>query len=200
MKPYIIVGYFTIGTLYEARAKILQKSLERFDVPYHVTGVPNLGSWQKNTSYKPTFLKRMIRDFAPSNIVYVDVDAEFQRYPDLFDTLDTTMSHDVAVYVFDRSCYRRSPQGTEVLSGTIFFRNAPGTNTILDAWELRCRQQENVWDQKHLEYVLKDQYDLLPGEYCKIFDRMEEITDPVIVHYQASREVRRHRGRLTIPS
>jgi len=197
MKPYIVVAYFTMGTLYEARAKILEQSLLRWKVPHHIAGIPNLGSWQKNTSYKPTFLKKMVRDFGPLNIVYVDVDAEFQRYPDLFDTLATTMVHDVAVYVFDRSCYRRSPKGTEVLSGTIFFRSTVGVDRILDKWELACQANVNKWDQKHLESVLDGNFDLLPGEYCKIFDRMDEITDPVIVHYQASREVRKCRGVLT---
>ena len=49
---------------------------------------------------------------------------------------------------------------------------------------------QKMWDQKTLEHVLQGHFTLLPGEYCKIFDRMQEITDPVIVHYQHSRKIR----------
>jgi hypothetical protein len=195
MSDFIVVAYYTIDTLYEARARILQKSLARFDIPYHIEGVANLGTWLKNTSYKPTFVKKMLQDF-DEHIVYVDADAEFQRYPELFDTLGDSMEHDVAAYVFDRSCYNRSSHGFELLSGTVFFKNTDTTKRLVKEWEERCQRQAGEWDQKSLEYVLKERFDPLPGEYCKIFDRQNEITDPVIVHYQASRIVRRNRGQL----
>ena len=87
MIPWIIVGYFTENTLYERKAKTLITTLNLNKVLYYIEKVPNLGSWWKNTAYKPTFLKRMLKEFWGLDIIYVDVDARFLRYPTLFDEL-----------------------------------------------------------------------------------------------------------------
>jgi len=196
MSSFIVVAYFTVGTLYEARAKILERSLERNRVPYHIEGVPNLGSWLKNTNFKPTFIKSMLQKF-DENIVYVDVDAEFLQHPILFEELGNDSDCNIAVHLFDRSCYVNSVGGFEVLSGTIFLRNCDWVKGIVNEWEARCQKHlHGEVDQKSLEHVLRGRFTELPGEYCKIFDREPEVTEPVIVHYQASREVRRKRGRL----
>lgn len=193
MKNYIVVGYFTKDTIYQGKAQVLLESLARFNVPNDIIGVKNLGDWWKNTCYKPTFLKEMLCKHFPTPIVYVDVDAEFMKYPILFETFDG----DVGVYVFDRSEYRKSIQGFEVLSGTIFLKNNDKVFDMIERWELECQMNPKVWDQKSLEKTLNGEYTLLPGEYCKIFDRMKFVADPVIVHYQASREVRRTGIKIT---
>ena len=185
---YIIVGYYTRDTIYQDKARVFKESLLKFKIPYDIITIKNLGDWWKNTCYKPTFLKEMLKKHYPTPIVYVDIDAEFMRYPDLFDTFEG----DIGVYVFDRSEYSKSHHGFEVLSGTVFLRNNDKVANIVEKWENECKENPKVWDQKSLEKVLDGQYSLLPGEYCKIFDRMKFITDPVIVHYQASREVRRN--------
>jgi hypothetical protein len=184
---YVIVGYYTRNTLYEEKARVLIQSMERFEIPHDIVAIDSFGTWWQNTGYKPTFLLEMLDKHSPTSIVYVDCDAEFMRYPDLFDTLDC----DVGVYVFDRSCYTRSHKGTEVLSGTIFLKSNTKVRALLEKWIRACRASPKVWDQKLLEKVLEGQFFTLPGEYCKIFDRMDHITNPVIVHYQASREVRK---------
>ena len=131
----------------------------------------------------------MIEKF-DENIVYVDVDAEFLKFPTLFETLGNDPSCNIAVHLFDRSCYRKSAKGFEVLSGTIFMRNCEWVKDILNKWEDACKHNA-IWDQKALERVLEGRYTKLPGEYCKIYDKWSAtITDPVIVHYQASRKVR----------
>jgi len=190
---YIIIGYYTIDTIYESAAKIFIKSLESLGIPHDIQGTPILGDWYKNTCYKPTFIKHMMIKHKGINVVYVDCDAEFLKYPVLFDTLDCN----VGVYVFDRSCYRKSAHGFEVLSGTVFLKNNQEVFDMVSRWEQECKDNPNVWDQKSLEKVIGDDYYTLPGEYCKIFDRMDHITDPIIVHYQASRQVRKNKGLLT---
>jgi hypothetical protein len=196
MKSFMVVAYYTEGTLYEEDAKRLRASCDKFRVPYHIKAVPNLGTWDKNTSYKPDFVRDMLELFSNTNIVYVDADAEFKKFPTLFLTIEDQMKTDVAVYVFDRSVYKRSPGGFEVLSGTIFFKNTSEVMGIVEKWRQRTQSNIKEWDQKSLEIVLDGHHDLLPGEYCKIFDRMDFVTDPVIVHYQSSRKVRKHRGCL----
>ena len=130
----------------------------------------------------------MLEKFPDLNIIYVDCDAEFFAFPELF----YTFVGNVGVYLFDRSCYSVSAKGFEVLSGTIFLRNNVEVKQMVEDWEAECKNNPNVWDQKSLQKVLGDNYEKLPGEYCKIFDRMEWITSPVIIHYQASREVRKN--------
>jgi hypothetical protein len=189
---YLIVSYYTNNTLYEQEAQKFILSLKKFAIPYYVEGVENLGSWQKNTSYKPTFIKKMLLKFPESSIVWVDCDAQFFAYPTLFDNL----SCDVAIYVYDGKEYKHKNWIPELLSGTVYFRNCPKVLDFVEQWEKLCREHFGVWDQKHLASVLKNDFELLPGEYCKIVDKMQYIKNPVIVHYQASRIVRRHHGDL----
>ena len=189
---FLVVGYFTEHTLYEDKAQTFVKSLHKYEVPHYVERVPNLGSWQKNTSYKPTFIKRMLKQFPNVNIVYVDVDAKFFGYPVLFDNLDC----DVAAYVYDGKEYRKRNWEPEVLSGTLYFRNCSKVLELVERWEIRCQSHTSIWDQKHLAVILGDDFERLPGEYCKICDKMKEVMEPIIVHYQASREVRAKKGRL----
>jgi len=193
---YIVCAYYTRDTLYEEQAKRLIVSLNKFKIPYDVRAIENLGDWYKNTGYKPTFLKTMLEKHSDKSVVYVDCDAEFLRYPDLFENWSTLVYIDVGVYVFDRSCYKKSAQGTEVLSGTIFLKNNKKVYELVEKWEKECKEHPRVWDQRSLEKVLNGQFHSLPGEYCKIFDRMDNIKDPVIVHYQASRQVRKNKGNL----
>jgi len=189
---FIIVGYYTKNTIYEKKSRVFINSLKKFNIPYDVRAIENLGDWWKNTGYKPTFLREMLEKHKPKSIVYVDCDAEFLRFPELFDRLSVDPSVNVGVYVFDRSCYRKSAKGFEVLSGTVFLKNNPIVSTIVERWETECRNNPRTWDQKSLEKVLDGEFYTLPGELCKIFDRMEHITDPIIVHYQASREIRKN--------
>lgn len=187
---FIIIGYYTKNTLYEEKAKVLRVSLERFNIPHYLKAVDDQGTWQKNTSYKPTFIREAMDLYHPAAVVYVDVDAEFFGYPQLFEDLVATQV-DVAVHLFDRSCYKKSAHGFEVLSGTVFLSNSEQARKIVDDWEKECHDNPGIWDQKMLEKVLNGQFYSLPGEYCKIFDRMDDIVNPIIVHYQASREFRR---------
>ena len=53
------------------------------------------------------------------------------------------------------------------------------------------------WDQRNLQKLIETKYnkilniEILPKEYCKIFDNESQKTEnPVIVHYQASRLAR----------
>jgi hypothetical protein len=192
-EEFIVVGYYTGETIYEPKAAILQASLEKFAVPYYLQRIEDKGGWYANTCYKPTFLREMLEKFPDHNIIYVDCDAEFMKFPELFYTFEG----DVGVYLFDRSCYSKSEHGFEILSGTIFLRNKEAVSLMVEGWELECKRNPSVWDQKSLQKILGDDYEKLPGEYCKIFDRMEWITEPVIVHYQASREVRKNRMKIT---
>ncbi len=191
---FIVVGYYTKNTIYEGKAEVLRRSLEKYKVPFMLQCIEDLGGWYANTCYKPTFLKEMLDKFPDHNIVYVDCDAKFFKFPELFDSFEGN----IGVYLLDcKRCYGKGPQIFEVLSGTVFLRNNEEVKELVKKWEQECKRNPNVWDQKSLQKVLGNNYKELPGEYCKIFNRMEWIKDPVIVHYQASREVRKNGMKIT---
>ena len=190
---WIAVAYYTEDTIYEERVDCLRDSLIALDIPFDIRGVKNRGTWLDNVNYKPTFLQQMMVKHYPKPIVYVDIDAEFRRYPILFDDLDCN----IAVHKFDRTRHKKvGAVGFEILSGTIYLNNCKETYSTVQKWLERCERRPSQWDQKSLAFVIKNDYYDLPPEYCAIFDLMDDIPDPVIVHWQASREVRKNKGRI----
>ena len=188
---FVVVSYYTENTLYEEQMKTLEKSLLRHHIPFRIKRIKSLGRWEDNVNHKPTFLKAMLKHYGKTkrDIVWTDCDAMFQSYPVLFDCT----GWDFAVPI-----WRRNRSREEILSGTIYLRNCSHTRAILDAWEKECMENPDVWDQRSLAKVLtKYEFSEMPLEYCKIFDKMSEIEEPVIVHHQASRQVRKNNGRLS---
>jgi len=191
MNKFMVIGYFTKNTFYEDYAQNLVKSLKKYDILYYIEGIKSLGDWYKNVNYKPTFIKRMMNKFPEYNIIYVDCDAEFLDYPKLFEEI----SDNIAVHLFDKSHFHKSLKGFEVLSGTIFLRNTNETYKLVEKWEEQCRKHPRQWDQKSLEQILNGNFYDLPEAYCKIYNTCP-IMNPIIVHYQASRKVRKNKGRI----
>lgn len=188
MKPFIVIGYFTRGTFYEEHTQALVASLELYSVPYHIEGIEDLGGWYKNVNYKPTFIKRMMKKFPDCNIVYVDCDAKFFGWPKLFGEI----KDNIAVHLFDKSHFNKSLQGFEVLSGTIFLQNTDETYRLVESWEKLCKEKPHQFDQKSLEKILDGNFYNLPEAYCKIQGTSHHVPNAIIVHYQASRKVRKN--------
>lgn len=181
---FIVVGYYTKNSIYETHAKKLIASLRKLSVNHDIAPIENQGSWDKNTHYKPGFILRMLDKYPDMAVVYNDVDSEFLQYPKLFDEL----SCDVAVHLLDHALYHRRKVAPEVLSGTIYFGNTNRAREIIGLWQTLCNEQMLVWDQALLQLALGDEYYKLPPQYCVIHDYMKEVTNKVVVHYQASRE------------
>lgn len=185
---FIIVAYYTVNSIYEELAKTFMKSCSKYNVPADIQPIYGKGSWQRNTHYKPFFIKEMMAKHPDQAIVYVDVDAEFKMYPRLFDELNC----DCAVYELDHSEFRRGPRaGKEVLSGTVYLGPTDRARKIVEDWIAAGDEQPGAWDQSTLQQVLNGNFVCLPPQYCQIYDYMKEIPNPVITQYQASREQRR---------
>ena len=75
-------------------------------------------------------------------------------------------------------------------------RNNEKVRGIVDEWLKECENNPNVWDQKSLEKVLHGEYYQLPPEYCTIERTMHRIKNPVILHHQASRQIRSRKEKL----
>jgi hypothetical protein len=192
---FVVVGYFTTDTLYEQEAARMIKSLRQHEIPYYIEPVENLGDWFKNTQFKPFFLRQMVDRFKPKSLVYIDVDAEFLAYPALFDELDARPDVHIGVHLLDHAKRGRPHARFEMLSGTIFLKNDDVVRDILDRWIGECTDAGALWDQVALAQVLKGlPYYVLPEEYCTIFDYMNDVVNPVIRHYQASRRAKESLG------
>jgi len=182
---FTFIAYYTMNTGYEKLVPRLQASLDKFCLSYEILPIKDLGSWDKNTHYKPTFILDMLKKH--NNVIYVDIDAEVCEYPAHFENAD----YDIGVPIVDWSKYYPKKIRKEVLSGTLYFANTPRVIDLLNRWEDECLANRRSWDQRILARILPKDIHILPDEYCMIFDSMRKIERPVIKHYQASRRLKR---------
>ena len=198
---FVVVGYYTTDTLYEQEAARMIKSLRQFEIPYYIQPIPKMDSWYSATQFKPTFLRQMLDKFAPKSIAYVDVDAEFMSFPALFDELDARPDVHIGAHLLDHAKRGRPPAQFELLSGTLFFKNDDMSREIVDRWIAKCTNAGTLWDQVALSVVLQGiPYYALPEEYCTIYDYMNDVVNPVIKHYQASRRAKVSLGGGSLPT
>ena len=187
MQPnkYIFVAYYTIRTDYEQIVENLRKSLQELNLKFDIQGYPSRGTWQNNIAFKPEFIYEMMRKWPRYDIVYVDADAVVRKFPKYFDTFQG----DIGVHYKDN---------VELLSGTIYLKNVDKVQTLVKAWMSDQQHHPAVWDQKTLQRILMKRGGELqvnivniPANYTQIFDLMKNAGEPVIEHFQASRQARK---------
>lgn len=199
-ESYIICSYYTMETEYvDVMHQYLLSSLRRLKLKSDVRGVPNLGSWNKNTSFKSKFVRQMLEAHS-ENIVFLDADAEICKLPEMFESVPE--DYLFAAHVLDREAWYNAQfpesEEKELLSGTLFIRNCSESKRIVDDWANECKTT-SLWEQKVLANVLKRNkvrlYEL-PIEYCWIktlpngSEPLVRCSEPVIVHNQVSRRLR----------
>ena len=52
----------------------LRQSLLKLNIDHDIVAINNLGSWQRNTQYKPVFIRQMLDKHNPRPIVCLDAD------------------------------------------------------------------------------------------------------------------------------
>lgn len=182
----IIISYYTKNTPYEKEAKKLIESCEKLGLQYVIEGVANQGSWEANCAYKSQYVLDKWENLNKP-VLWVDADALIIRKPTLLCGIDA----DFGIHKIDR---------WEFASGTIFFNTSKNAGLLIKEWVNQCRQNPQEWDQTHLDNaweVITNQIPLktfwLPESYTHIFDRhvtSGEDPEPVIRHYQASRQLK----------
>lgn len=184
----IFVSFYTPD--YAECAVRLRASLERFKLDHWIEPMVDTGRWVANCAQKPVFIRKMLDQHPDRSIVWLDADAEVLKDPELFNTLKWP---DIGVcrYVWKKA--RKS----EVLSGTLWFKNDHISRDITDAWTKTQQDNPDQWDQFSLDRTLQRLSHVLvwwmPFEYCYIHDfhRQEHPdSEPIIIHYQKSRETR----------
>jgi hypothetical protein len=177
----IYVSCYTIDTPYERETPLFMDSLLSAGITRHdIQGVKHLGSWVDNCAYKATFVRNMLlKHNCP--VVWLDIDSRVRQYPHLFDSMDC----DFAAHWMD---------GTELLSGVLYFANTQKAWNIAQKWVSECALRIGEWDQKCLQSVAEADQEAeifdLPPQYCQIFDTMARHGQPVIEQTQASRRYR----------
>ena len=187
-----VVSFYTRNTPYEELVPIFKQFCLNAGISPYVREYENQGSWVLNCGLKPQFIMDCLNEFN-TNILYVDIDAEIKR----------VVEEELEIGDHSIGChYYRN--GTELLSGTLFFRNNEISRRILSLWIEEQEASTNTWDQKTLQKVLRDnpvKIKDIGQRYVHIFDSRVSCPDPRIIHNQASRKLRRkiQRREIMIP-
>jgi hypothetical protein len=190
--PWTAVSCYTKNSIYEGQARRLANSAREVDVPLIIYPVPNSPIWRLNLNHKSATVLQAMKDHPKSDIVWLDADAVIRHRPVLFDFLSTAQDWDIAAHFYEKSRLERR----ELLSGTLWIANTPKGRQIVEAWDGLGRQKPNIRHQKCLHLILDQDPKVriygLPASYTRIFDaRGMAGVEPVIEHFQASRQFRR---------
>ncbi len=180
----LYVGFCTPH--YEEEAAGWLESAKEFGLETMLHRVECQGNWCRNAQMKAEVIL-----CSPKPCVYVDVDARFRAYPELFDSVEGVFGAHWTMRMMKNR--RRGPKVNfrELLSGTLYF--GEGSESLIHAWMDKNDQNQGRWDQMNLQDVIETcqwPHFELPAPYCLIFDRMKHLGPPVIEHFQASRRFR----------
>lgn len=205
----IFTTLYTYHTPYEALAWRLGESLRKLRLPFYAEGFRSHGSWLKNVHEIPRHCLRMLEKWK-CPIVYLDADATVERDPVLLKGLALPYERggaDFAVHHAPAHAQYRNLGGVsrwELADGTMFFRYSPQVLSLVRRWIEADQRNPDLFEQKVLETSLGSwlsefglRYKELPVAYCRIFDHALQqeadpngCAEPVVVHHQASREMR----------
>ena len=180
VSPSLFVTAYTPD--YSTLAASLQDDLEKYKLEYEMIPIEDTGKWAENCNLKPFVLKCLREEYPDSILVWIDADARIEKDPVLFSELNGA---DIALHKLDNRI---------ICSGTLAFLPTENGNRLLSAWSEMCEKNQTIMDQVSLAKcieALNPKVHLLPESYCRIFDRKNECKDPVIVHYQESRNRRK---------
>jgi len=196
----LIVSYYTKNTPYEkVMFTQLFPTIKKWDLDYDIETIDDLGSWQLNTHYKATFLKKMLLKHKQP-IVFLDSDSTIEKNPVLFTELS---DYDISYHELDWFLQWRGKSGEkrEILSGTLYLNYTEKTLSFLDAWIAENNRNTN-WEQRNMADILQNSnHNLkvyaLPYSYITILLHNNKIPSHIkpeevyILHHQASRKYKK---------
>lgn len=187
---FVIVAYYTKGSVYEKSAMELEAAALALGVDVRVYGVDDMGGWCQNTDYKARFFMDRMLEFPGRDVAYTDADSTVHRYPALFDE----PTADIIIRRQDFP-WRKG----EFLSGTFFMRNNENCRSVVEHWinKVRTGKTSRInpasWEQYHLGRAIVEsgmEYAQLPHDYI-YYDHIENaeghVEFPYITHKQFSR-------------
>lgn len=187
VKRPVIISFFTPE--YESDMQRLNRSVTRYGF---VTDFVKLkekldGSWLRTIYWRAEFILEMLQKHK-QDVVWTDADSEFCQYPELFENFKGMFGAHWHKWNDDR--------GKELLGGTMYFKYCKETVAFVKSWIALNKQIPNAKLSQHVlaqawsKWEFKDKSVELPGVYCQIFDSMAGEGEPVVHHYQSSRQHR----------
>lgn len=180
MANFMLCTFFTEQPPYPQYGEKWKNNVSRFKLPHYAEFLkPHQDvTWIYREAVKPAFIKGML-NASDKHIVWLDVDSQVHHYPYLFTQIPDSCP--IAVHYLD---------GKKLLGGTIYIKNDYYGHLIVDEWKRRQEANPSRQGDADLQNIL-DEWGWpvyhLPPQYCQIFDTMRQYPNPVIEHYQASR-------------
>lgn len=183
----LIISYFTENTIYENEIQGLKTTCVELKLKTDIEKIVNLGSWEKNCLFKPSFILKKLKEHKRS-LLWVDSDAVFLKKPNLLKNLDC----DIALKRFEEYS---EDDPNKFFAGTIFFNYNDRTLDFVKRWADFSNETNGTMmgDQETFKEIFKKSnvnFFNLPSSYSFIFDlsypRLGS-DDIVILHFQASR-------------
>lgn len=204
MNKLLYITFYTEGHYQKIAEENIISSFEKFKLDHIAYSRPNLKDWVLNTRQKIDVIETALLDHPDHDIVYIDADATIESEPILFNSIPDEV--DIGLHYLDwhKHYGRNTDKGQkELLSGTIYLRNSPKITNLVRKWkELTVNYN---WEQRALETLIEAEMINvweLPWEYCYIATRPNgespayPLENPVIVHYQESRVVKKNKELL----
>ena len=185
----IIVTHYTLNTGYQDEVQKLTRSLMQLGLEFDIEPIKSLGNWRANSNYSVWLIEKMLEKYPDRSILKTDADAVFRQKPDIFTRND--FDADFACCWFQWPSRKR-----ELLGGTLYFANTENARLLVQRWKEKCIAQPRSRNPDLLDDAVKEMKDVikvmeLPPQYCKIFDLMRQVQNPIIEHFQASRRFRK---------
>ncbi len=180
----MIIAAFYTNEMYEKEATRMRISAGQFSLQCDVRKVPDQGSWEKNVSLKPRFVKAVLDLYKGQDILLVDTDAVFHQAPT--ELQNPQFTEDVALFFAGNG---------KPSSGTMWFRNTRKARLFLETWHTINENRGGAEEFLSLvEVTTKPRivpvYHLGP-EYFWVERTMRQSypkAKPVIEHFMVSKE------------
>lgn len=171
---WTLISFYT--PLYIPHANRLKASCDKFDIPHLIEALPCQGTWEENCAEKPNFILEKLNSLK-TPVLWVDADAEILRPLGPFEgDFSTIINLDLS-----------ETHPSRVVSSVVYATQK--ALPIIERWaHISKTFGGKEWDQVALREALKNENaQPLPKEYSMIIDRLKEGDEPIIVHHQASR-------------
>lgn len=202
-----IISYGT--PTYWEKLDRLEASLKQFRIPHSIERFPdkNPGAsphlrWFANVRFKPEFIERQMYGYQDENIVWVDADAQFLAFPELFKTLDCDLS--ARLFDIPKDFPPIYPSGVKqvLFSGCVFVRNHLRIRDFVKHWGdcIRGNPDTHTVDQFALNRAYKNcheemQFHPLPVGYSYIPGLDAEPKEIILIQELHSTKARQNPNR-----
>ena len=203
MSDVIFISFYTAGIYEEVLNQYLLPSIKKWNLKHLIYKAPNLKDWNLNTRYKAQVILNTLSNHN-EDVCCLDADATIEKYPSLL--FEIPDEYDLAFHYLDWFYHWRNQKGQgkkELLTGTLFVRNNENTRKLISNWTV-WNKKDMDWEQRVLERLISENEEIkvyeLPVEYCVVPKQDNSIPsyigEPVILHHQFSRKVKRGEVKL----